>query len=53
VIADGTDLHGDGVNAAVRLQAESQRAAYVSHAPCATMCTPGSVLPLRSWGHSI
>ena len=38
-IADGTDLHGDAVNVAARIQAECPVGASVSRGRCAIMCT--------------
>jgi adenylate cyclase len=40
-IADGTDLHGDAVNIAARLQAECPPGGSVSRDPCAIMCMAG------------
>ena len=47
-IADGTDLHGDAVNVATRLQAECPTGESASRDPCATMCKTGSIWLLRS-----
>ena len=47
-IADGTDLHGDAVNVATRLQAECPTGGSVSRDPCATMCKTGSIWLSRS-----
>ena len=53
VIADGTELHGDGVNVAARLQAECPSGKYASHGLCVTMCMAVSISPSRRLGRSI
>ena len=50
VIPDGTDLHGDGVNIAARLEAESRLAASACRARCGTTCTAGSIWPFEPIG---
>lgn len=51
-IADGTDLHGDAVNVAARLQAECPPGGIVFRGRCATMCVDGSNSRLRNLGRS-
>jgi adenylate cyclase len=52
-IADGTDLHGDVVNVAVRLQAECPPGAICVTRGCATTCERGSILPSRRSARSV
>jgi adenylate cyclase len=42
-IADGTDLHGDAVIVAARLQLSVRPVVSASHARYATMCKTGSI----------
>ena len=51
-IADGTDLHGDAVNVAARLQAECPPGGICVLGPCATMCMVGSTSLSTSLGRS-
>ena len=52
-IADGTDLHGDAVNVAARLQAECPPGGICLSRSCVTMSVVGSISLLRSLGRSI
>ena len=53
VIPEGTDVHGDVVNVAARLQAECPLAPFVSRERCASICETGSISRLRPSGRSI
>jgi adenylate cyclase len=52
-IADGTDLHGDAVNVAARIQAECPPGGICVRERCAIMCEGGSISPSRRLGHSV
>ena len=50
VIADGTDLHGDVVNVAARLQAECPPGGICVSRACVIMCRTGSSLAFEELG---
>jgi class 3 adenylate cyclase len=53
VIADGTDLHGDAVNVAARLQSECPPGGICGRGQCGTICKAGSLSPSRNLGRLV
>ena len=50
IIVDGSDMWGDGVNVAARLEALAEPSGIAFPAECKKTSMAGSMLPLRTWG---